>query len=182
MARRRRQGENVRGLQALMDAHEAMRTPIPHVNFIDGCEDYPKRMLLGPTGDLLGEGAARDPAHANAIRLFLLQLAINHTVVIEKVLDRNTREVVGSQLSASSPDEEAFVLAADHFGMKFFKRHKCVDIGCIALCPMFLLLTLPVFFSYLQGHGDTRNQRRAVFVSSGVHITVYTGARPRMRK
>jgi magnesium-transporting ATPase (P-type) len=56
--------------------------------------------------------------------MFLLQLAINHTVVMETLHDHETNAVTGTQLSASSPDEEAFVLASQHFGYRFINRHK----------------------------------------------------------
>ena len=77
-------------------------------------------------GDLCGAGTLRDPDQSAAVRLFLFQLAINHTVVIENLLDKDTHAVTGTQLSASSPDEEAFVLAAAFFGMTFSKRSKDV--------------------------------------------------------
>lgn len=126
LARRRRNGEDISKLQALMDRFDESGERVPHVNFIDGCEDEPGRVLLGPVGDLCGAGALRDPDQSAAVRLFLFQLAINHTVVIENLLDKDTHAVTGTQLSASSPDEEAFVLAAAFFGMTFSKRSKDV--------------------------------------------------------
>ena len=53
---------------------------------------------------------------------FLLHLVLNHSVVVEKVRNEEG-EVVNTRLSASSPDEEAFVLAG-----RFF--------GCVRPCPV----------------------------------------------
>lgn len=62
-------------------------------------------------GDLKAAGT---PEHA-VMHDFLLHLVLNHSVVVEKV--RNDQgEVVNTRLSASSPDEEAFVLAGRFFG------------------------------------------------------------------
>jgi magnesium-transporting ATPase (P-type) len=125
LARRRRAGVDTSGLEAHAARAAALavegRTP-PHVLFLDGVEGEPGRCLLGPDGDLHGTGAAADPAQAAALHLFLLQLAANHTVIRERVHDPASGAVVGSQLSASSPDEEAFVLAAASFGYAFVDR------------------------------------------------------------
>ncbi len=88
-----------------------------------------------------------------AIRMMMLQLAVNHTVLIETICDANDN-VIGTALSASSPDEvcaclscivvlrrrslwycvvdvapcvcvqEAFVCAATYFGYEFKGRNK----------------------------------------------------------
>jgi magnesium-transporting ATPase (P-type) len=123
MARRRRLGMDVSDLQRLMDDNKRKPREIPHVNYIEGSESHPGRVLRGPGSDMNGTGAARDPAQAQAIRLFFLNLCLNHTVVLETVTDRHTGKE-RQQLSASSPDEEAFVLASQLFGYRFVNRAK----------------------------------------------------------
>lgn len=46
--------------------------------------------------------------HGERIKRFMLHLVLNHTVIPETMRD-DDGEVIGMQLSASSPDEEAFV-------------------------------------------------------------------------
>lgn len=124
MARRKRLGEDVSQLERLLAENEAGPREMPHVNYIDGSEDEEGRCLRGPDGDLEGSGADRDADQAEAVHLFMLHLALNHTVILETVHDRRTGKPSGVQLSASSPDEEAFVLAAEFFGYKFHSRQK----------------------------------------------------------
>ena len=45
----------------------------------------------------------------------MLAMAVNHSVLLEKVNGK-------LELSASSPDEQAFVAAAEHFGYEFSER------------------------------------------------------------
>jgi magnesium-transporting ATPase (P-type) len=56
------------------------------------------------------------------LRLLLLSLAVNHTVLVETSRDPETGDEIGTSLSASSPDEEAFVQAASFFGLRFSAR------------------------------------------------------------
>jgi magnesium-transporting ATPase (P-type) len=127
MARRRRLGLDTAELEALM--HEAAGRPreMPHVNFIPGSETHPGRELRGPASDLDGSGAREDAGQSEACQLMMLNLALNHTVVLETVHDKRTGQP-RQQLSASSPDEEAFVLAAGFFGYRFVNRQKDVVI------------------------------------------------------
>jgi hypothetical protein len=46
MARRRRLGEDVRELERIMEENKHASRTTPHVNFIDGCEEEPKRHFL----------------------------------------------------------------------------------------------------------------------------------------
>lgn len=128
LARRRRTGADVTELERLAAQAEEMSKPgkrqTPHVLFIDGVEGEEGRFLLGEQGDLYGAGAQKDPVQAQALHLFVLQLATNHTVIKERVHDRESGRVIGEQLSASSPDEEAFVLAGGAFGYVFKGRVK----------------------------------------------------------
>lgn len=67
----------------------------------------------------------------SAIHQFMLQLVLNHTIVLETIRDEDDN-VIGTQISASSPDEEAFVNAGQSFGYRFVNRSKdlvTVDIA-----------------------------------------------------
>lgn len=128
MARRRRLKMDTTELEKLArdaKAHEAAHgRETPHVNFIAGSETHPGRDLRGPAGDLFGSGAASDASQGDACRLMFLNLCLNHTVVLEKVPDKHRPGEFRQQLSASSPDEEAFVLAGRHFGFDMVARQK----------------------------------------------------------
>ena len=118
IARREREGapaEDIKELKQLAEDSNRDGLAIPHVNFIDGCEAEPGRTLKG---DL---DAGADARHAELCHLFFLQLALNHTVVPERVRD-DDGNVIATNLSASSPDEEAFVYAAQGFGYEFKGR------------------------------------------------------------
>ena len=80
----------------------------PHVNFVDGCASHAGRSLAG---DLAGAAGAAQRA---ALHEFFLSLAANNTVVLEP----HGGPGGGPTLSASSPDEEAFVLAAGAVGCR----------------------------------------------------------------
>ena len=88
---------------------------VEHVNFDDGTDVGSGRTLLG---DL---GGASGGAQAEAIHRSLLHMLLNHTVVPEVMKDDMGKEV-GRRLSASSPDEEAFVCACQYFGYVFITR------------------------------------------------------------
>ena len=62
--------------------------------------------------DVLAGGDARSKAAAHE---FFLAMALNHSVVLETV----DGEI---ELAASSPDEQAFVAAAEYFGFEFLSR------------------------------------------------------------
>ena len=96
-------------------APRAQPNRVDHVNFDDGTEDGSGRTLMG---DL---GGASGAAQAEAIHRVLLHLLLNHTVVPEVMKDDEGNEV-GRRLSASSPDEEAFVFACQFFGYLFVTR------------------------------------------------------------
>jgi magnesium-transporting ATPase (P-type) len=100
---------------AAATASTAAVPPIPHVNFEDGSETHPGRTLGSD---------ARDPcdgAQGGALHRFLLHLTLNHSVLRETVRD-SAGHAVGTRLSASSPDEEAFLFAAESFGYTFLNR------------------------------------------------------------
>jgi phospholipid-translocating ATPase len=101
-------------LEAQTEAAQNHRV-VPHVSFLDGCSDDVNHTLAGDL--LLGD------QQSHAIQMMLLQLALNHTVVMETLYDEN-ETAIGTALSASSPDEEAFVRAAEYFGYKFLTRDK----------------------------------------------------------
>ena len=63
---------------------------------------------------LLAEG---DGGRREAARAFVLHLALNHSVLLEESEGK-------VELSASSPDEQAFVAAAEHFGYEFVHRNQ----------------------------------------------------------
>ena len=63
---------------------------------------------------LLAEG---DGGWREAARAFVLHLALNHSVLLEESEGK-------VELSASSPDEQAFVAAAEHFGFEFVHRNQ----------------------------------------------------------
>ena len=63
---------------------------------------------------LLAEG---DGGRREAARAFVLHLALNHSVLLEESEGK-------VELSASSPDEQAFVAAAEHFGFEFVHRNQ----------------------------------------------------------
>lgn len=72
---------------------------------------------------LFGAIAAHDAGGAMC-REFFLNLAVNHSVLLEKVHGR-------LELSASSPDEQAFVAAAEYLGFDFVSRD--ADRGTLAI-------------------------------------------------
>ena len=76
---------------------------MPHVNFLDGSDTHPILKL----SDFLNDADFPSSRPAKELHHFLLHLVLNHTVVPEERKDAagNTRKT----LSASSPDEEAFV-------------------------------------------------------------------------
>jgi phospholipid-transporting ATPase len=117
LVRRRRLGENTTVLERLMDDIKGRQRAVPHVNFMDGSDSNPGSTLAG---DQQGRSG---PYQATELHYFMLQLVLNHTIVLETIRDEND-VVVGTQLSASSPDEEAFVNAAESFGYKFVNRAK----------------------------------------------------------
>lgn len=106
--RLKREGKDTSELEEIMKANERAEKPVPHVNFDDGSESHQGRSV---EGDLSRRGT---PEH-EAMHFFLLHLVLNHSVVVEKVRNENN-EVIASRLSASSPDEEAFVNAGTFFG------------------------------------------------------------------
>jgi magnesium-transporting ATPase (P-type) len=97
---------------------------LPHVNFTDGSETHPGRSMAND---------ARNPSDGDqgtAIFQLLLHLALNHTVLTE-VVRGSGGEMLGERLSASSPDEEAFLYASEFLGYKFLGRtHETVTIAC----------------------------------------------------
>lgn len=84
----------------------------PHVNFEDGSESHPGRTLAA---DIVN---SRDEGQGQAIHEMLLNFALNHSVVREAIRDANGN-LTGTRLSASSPDEEAFLYASETFGYSF---------------------------------------------------------------
>lgn len=76
------------------------RRMVPHVTFNDGSETHPGRSIFR---DLNSSSPVQQHLHR-----FMLHLVLNHTVIPETLRD-DDGNVTGMQLSASSPDEEAFV-------------------------------------------------------------------------
>ncbi len=117
--RLRRAGQDVAHLEGAIQA-EKLRgrergAQLPHVNFEDGSEDGSGRTVGRDSKD------PSDGAQGSAIHNLLLHLALNHTVLPEVVRDK-AGNAIGSKLSASSPDEEAFCYAAEALGYKFVSR------------------------------------------------------------
>ena len=110
-------------------AERGRRCQAPHVNFEDGSESHPGRTLA------VDSSCPKDGAHGSAIHDFMLHLVLNHTVLVETIRDVEGK-VVDTRLSSSSPDEEAFVCAADVFGYKFVNRtHDSVTVRCRFTAP-----------------------------------------------
>ena len=142
VSRRRRAGEDVKAAERAAAGVKGARIDAPHVRFVDGVPGaHNPRFLLGPNGDLNGASAAREPQHTAMLHLMLLSLAANHSASIEpRDTDTSDDDDGGSdtgeigwrgntaspyhatRIAASSPDEEAFVLAASHFGLTFAAR------------------------------------------------------------
>ena len=117
--RLRRAGHDVSHLEGAIQA-EKLRgkergAQLPHVNFEDGSDNGSGRTVGSDSRN------PRDGGQGTAIHNMLLHLALNHTVLPEVVRDRHGA-IVGSRLSASSPDEEAFCYAAETLGYKFVSR------------------------------------------------------------
>ena len=151
VARLRRLGEHAAAdeAEAIIQAADSQPRITQHVNYTDGSESHPSRTLAqdarrvssapaemagSATTDHGDDGNVRhqalreldgfeDPGDApgDAIHHFMLHLALNHTVLLETIRDE-AGTTLGSRLSASSPDEEAFLLAAQHFGYVFVGR------------------------------------------------------------
>lgn len=119
LARRRRLGMDVLVLEQIGKDVAAEPKTVPHVTFKDGSDSHPGRTIAADQVD------SAHPDHAWEIHQMMLQLVLNHTIVLETVRDANN-VVTGTQLSASSPDEEAFVYAGERFGYKFLNRSKDV--------------------------------------------------------
>lgn len=117
--RLRRLGEDVSGYDpktgdAIHDEIGRVREPQPpHVNFDDGSDTHPGHTMMG---DLASGGE-----QGNMVHDFMLHLVLDHTVVPEKLRDEDG-VVTGVQLSASSPDEEAFCFFGEWAGYKFADR------------------------------------------------------------
>ena len=69
---------------------------LPHVSYLDGRVDDPNVTLAAD--------ASANTKHAQDIHMMLLQLALNHTVMMETLYDKDEKPI-GTALSASSPDE-----------------------------------------------------------------------------
>ena len=89
----------------------------PHVNFTDGSESHSGATLAAALAR--GDAGGGGDAHAAAAHAFMMHLALNHTVVVEAT---PPAAAAHPRLSASSPDEEAFVCAAAAFGFEFRGR------------------------------------------------------------
>ncbi len=119
--RMRREGLDVTEFIRKLEADELKRKEageggrIPHVNFEDGSESHPGRTMASDSVDV------STGTHGESVFRFLLHLTLNHNVLRETVRDNNGA-IIGSRLSASSPDEEAFLFASDSFGLAFISR------------------------------------------------------------
>jgi len=116
--RMRRMGEDTTVVEDVMRRMDSKPRSLPHVMFEDGSESHGGEDQKGRTMEGDREGGGEQAA---AIEDMLLHLVLNHTVVPEVVRDR-AGNVIARALSASSPDEEAFVYAAQFFGVKFEDR------------------------------------------------------------
>ena len=133
--RLRREGKDVTHLLEALEAERVRGRPpgsLPHVNFEDGSDTHPDRTFEADAA------APADGAAGTAIHDFLLHMALNHTVLPEVVRDNNGG-IIGARLSASSPDEEAFLLAAEQLGVKF--THRAHDL--VVLRARFAAEALP---------------------------------------
>lgn len=112
--RLRREGRDVQHLIRQLEEQRERGRPssaLPHVNFEDGSETHPGRTL--------GSDARfpNDTAQGTNLHSFFLHLSLNHTVLRETVRDNNG-DIIGTRLSASSPDEEAFLCAAGEWYLR----------------------------------------------------------------
>lgn len=117
--RLRREGKDVSHLNEALAA-EKLRghergAQLPHVNFEDGSDSHPGRTIGSDSRN------PSDGGQGTAIHDLLLNLCLNHTVLPEVVRDTSDA-IIGTRLSASSPDEEAFCYAAETLGYKFVSR------------------------------------------------------------
>ena len=87
--------------------------PVPHVNFLDGSDTHP----IITIADSLDDDSFPTSRPSKELHHFFLHLVLNHTVVPEERKDAKGR--VRKTLSASSPDEEAFVYTGQYFGYEF---------------------------------------------------------------
>ena len=172
--------EHVDGVEELareMEEHDAHGREVPHVNFDDGSDSHPDRTLRGDLQPAV-EGRVEGPGTTSYnTHTFMLHLVLNHTVVPEKVRNKEG-EVVETRLSASSPDEEAFVRAGEFFGYVFVDRS--ADTG--ELLPLCGVVALPRLTSarvhgvgtvFLRVHD--RDEQYTV-----LHILAYNQMRKRM--
>ena len=86
---------------------------VPHVNFLDGSDTHP---ILNVHSHINTPEFPQGPHHKE-LHHFLLHLVLNHTVVPEERTDAHGNK--RKTLSASSPDEEAFVYTGQYFGYEF---------------------------------------------------------------
>ena len=96
------------------------KRPLPKYG---GCGPRAKRFVgyeEAEAGPSLFDALEGDTAEAQRHREFMLHQAINHSVLIETVGGKE-------ELCASSPDEQAFVAAAEYFGYEFAERRS--DVG-----------------------------------------------------
>lgn len=117
--RMKRMGEDTTIVEEVMERTENSKRPLPHVMFEDGSESHGGESQKERTfaGDREAGGD-----QATDIEHMLLHMVLNHSVVPEVLRDHAGNPTGKTALSASSPDEEAFVYAAEFFGVKFVDR------------------------------------------------------------
>ena len=80
--------EHVAGVEELareMAEHDAGGRAVPHVNFADGSDSHPGRSLRGDLDRARDEGVGEPGSTTYFVHTFMLHLALNHTVVPEKI-------------------------------------------------------------------------------------------------
>lgn len=115
LARMKSEGKDSTEEELLLE-QEAMRPPRygvdRYVNFTDGSERDPNERLLTAIQDKGRRG--------NLLREFARNMAVNHTVFL--TTGKSPAGEVFTELSASSPDEQAFVASARRFGFELVGR------------------------------------------------------------
>ena len=86
-----------------------------YCNFEDGSETHPGHTLQQDLrqGDDHAEVGVWSECEKQKLRLFLINMAVNHTVILNTMADGTI------ELNASSPDEQAFVSGAYCLGVQF---------------------------------------------------------------
>jgi len=113
------QGTTIIGVAAL-ERDGKMKEAREARNFLDSVENAPHPRFINFVQD--GFGASLQRGEIPGGREFLTALALCHEVLVESIRDDNGQDTGKVRLSASSPDDQALVVAAAEMGFKFSSR------------------------------------------------------------